>query len=396
MPHEIILDSVPAGYVVEASSTEAPGLAKIVVREFTSSEDGELLISRLEGIPNELISRLPPQTGRPSTLDHLVAIIRDDRPATVYVNECNIMVQFRSARAIQAGEFVREDDIVDVGALKCGGLDFPPEAGVVFLMSAGWRKGLFFDLIPLGPEHQRRGYDIEKQLGSYFAYLLNQNVFSLAEPQWTALIEQQWFPFVSLQKALLRKMVAHLKSGGSVDVLLPQVVDRVRGLIPAMLGRWSKSALFQSHLELLRHASSEFLEGDFVSCTAIVYPRIEGLLRSLHESLGIKEKASQSVLSRASIQGRQDELHQHSWLLPDKFTRYLEEAYFAGFEPGKPAKLSRHTLGHGVASGADFNQKAACIGLLVLDQLFYMLPSDTPANQGLQPTALRAIEKRRG
>jgi len=376
MPHEITLDSVPAGYIVDPSSKEAPGVAKIVVREFTSSEDGELFISRLMGIPNDLISRLPPEIARPSTLDHLVAIIREDRRATIYVNECNTMVQFRSARAIQAGEFVTEDDIVDVGVLKFEGIDFPSDAGVVCVMSAGWRKGLFFDLVPLGPERHQRDYDIEKQLGSHFAYLLNQNVFSLEESQWTALIEQQWFPFVSLQKSLLRMMVAHIKTGGSVDVLLPQVFDRVRDLIPAMLARWSKSSIFQAHLELLRHAASKFLEGDCVSSTAITYPRIEGLLRSLHESLGIEEKASQSVLSRASIQGRQDELHQRSWLLPEKFRRYLEEAYFAAFEPGKPAKLSRHSLGHGVAAAADFNQKAACIGLLVLDRLFYLLPSE--------------------
>ena len=65
------------------------------------------------------------------------------------MNECNIMAHFRSARAIQADELVREDDIVDVDALKCEGVDFPPDAGIVFMMSAGWRKGLFFDLIPL-------------------------------------------------------------------------------------------------------------------------------------------------------------------------------------------------------------------------------------------------------
>src|SRR2546423_116208 len=103
MPHQITLDSVPAGYVVESSSEERPGLTKIVVREFTSSEDGELLISRLEGIPSDLIARMPSGTVAPSSVDHFVAIIRDDRKATVYVNECTILVQFRSARDVRAG-----------------------------------------------------------------------------------------------------------------------------------------------------------------------------------------------------------------------------------------------------------------------------------------------------
>jgi hypothetical protein len=57
------------------------------------------------------------------------------------------------------------------------------------------------------------------------------------------------------------------------------------------------------------------------------------------------------------------------------FQKYLDEAYFAHFEPGKPARMSRTSVGHGVADAADFNQKAACIGFLVLDQLFYFLPN---------------------
>ena len=60
------------------------------------------------------------------------------------------------------------------------------------------------------------------------------------------------------------------------------------------------------------------------------------------------------------------------------FRKYMEQAYFASFEPGVTPVLSRNSVGHGVASAADFNEKGACLGLLILDQLFYFLPSMRP------------------
>jgi hypothetical protein len=56
---EVRLDAPPAGYALE-SATEGQ-TAHVAVREFTSSEDGKVFISRLEGIPQQLLSLLPPQ-----------------------------------------------------------------------------------------------------------------------------------------------------------------------------------------------------------------------------------------------------------------------------------------------------------------------------------------------
>lgn len=134
--------------------------------------------------------------------------------------------------------------------------------------------------------------------------------------------------------------------------------------------------MFAKHIDLLEHAAAEFREGDFVSATAILYPRIEGLMRDLHVQVGAKEKATQTALAERLVEKGKAELHQYSWLLPDLFKRYLKEAYFAGFEPGTPAKLSRHTVGHGVANAVDFNEKAATIGFLIVDQTFWFLPKN--------------------
>jgi len=42
--------------------------------------------------------------------------------------------------------------------------------------------------------------------------------------------------------------------------------------------------------------------------------------------------------------------------------------------------LSRNTVGHGVATIEQFNEKGATLGLLTLDQLYFFLPpTDKPS-----------------
>jgi hypothetical protein len=48
MPHEIVLDDLPAGYSL--SHTKQGEKARIFTKEFTSSEDGDEFIARLGSI----------------------------------------------------------------------------------------------------------------------------------------------------------------------------------------------------------------------------------------------------------------------------------------------------------------------------------------------------------
>lgn len=374
MPFEIQLNEPVHGYALD-SALEGQTV-NIRIEEFTSSEDGELFMSRLEELPQLLLSRLPSNANiQPSMIDHLVAIIKKDLTATVYVNECKVVIRTRTGRAVGAGEEVTEDAIVDIDRLSFDGVHFPKDAGVVCVFSAGWRKGFYFDLSPLIPDKPDRTYEVEELLGSYMARLQYQQLFSLNENDWDFLIQRGWFPFVSLPKRTARKLISFAQSRLDLDTVLPEVVKAVTAALPVMRERWSESELLRPHLELLLHSVDEFAEDDYISCTAIIYPRIEGILRSIHEALGKEGKITQSSLTQVSTEARQEELHPHSWLLPDKFQRFIKESYFAHFTPGEPAKLSRHTVGHGVATVEQFNEKAACLGLLIVDQLFFYLPT---------------------
>lgn len=389
MPYEIVLDHPPAGYVAEPPTGE--GYVKVIVREFTSSEDGELFISRLEGIPSEIVGRLPATAGvTPSSVNHLLAVIHQNLRTVVYANECPVMAKIRAARAIQAGEVVHEDDIVDIDSLTFNGAEVPEDAAVVCVLSAGWRKGLFFDLTPLGPDHPARDYDLDRVLGSYFAYLLNQQVFKLNEAEWGLLFQQGWFPFVSLPKSVVRQLLAAVRSGRSADGHLKSVVEALHRMGPEMRKRWSEATVLRPHLRLLEHALDEFIKGDYISATSILYPRIEGILRSMHPAAGSSSSLRPPGLADAAVSPWIGTVHGYSWLLPDLFKRYLENVYFAGFAPGAEAPVSRHSVGHGVAPADGFDQKHACIALLIVDQLRFLMPVNEPANHGLEPTARSA------
>jgi hypothetical protein len=66
--------------------------------------------------------------------------------------------------------------------------------------------------------------------------------------------------------------------------------------------------------------------------------------------------------------------HEYSLLLPIRFSKYLQDVYFAGFDPNQPTPVSRNSIAHGVADPQDYSLKASTIGLLTLDQIFYFLP----------------------
>ena len=260
MPVDFTFELPPAGYM---TANAAPGdLTWIAVREFTSSEDGDLLISRLEGIPTQVLARIPAQFGvRASTVDHMLLVIRPDLHATVWVNECGIKLRARFGRRIEAGETVYDNDIIDIDAMIFDDIDIPDDAAVLVVMSAGWRKGMFFDLTPLGPGAPKRDYDLDKLLGSYMAYLKNQALFRLDATDWDFLISRLWFPFVTLTAKLKAKLVAYTKNRDDVDRLLPDVVAEVKALIPHMLQRWPESRIFEDHLPFCSTLSTNSTKG---------------------------------------------------------------------------------------------------------------------------------------
>jgi hypothetical protein len=158
-----------------------------------------------------------------------------------------------------------------------------------------------------------------------------------------------------------------------IDSLLDTIAEDVKQMLPRMLKTFEKSELFAHDVPLLRNAVDRFIAKDYISTAAILYPRIEGLLRSHFQSLRLSGRPTSKRLVAAAIDAPAKK-HQYSLLLPNRFQHYLENVYFENFDPEHPPTIfSRHTLAHGVAPVETFSLKAATTGLLILDQLSFFL-----------------------
>ena len=103
MPIEIAFNEMPAGYSLNAA--KHGGNVQVRMRDFVSSEDGDKLVTHLEGVSDFILSRIPGYVS-PSTIDHLLAIIRPDKTGTVYINELEFTGLMRPRRSLKKGEAI--------------------------------------------------------------------------------------------------------------------------------------------------------------------------------------------------------------------------------------------------------------------------------------------------
>jgi hypothetical protein len=373
MPFEIKFENTPAGVCLEA--VRGGGTAKVRAIEFVSEEDGDTLVERLEAFGSDILGRLPGSPPiQPNQVQHLLAVIRRDGTATVYLNELKTHGRVQVKREIAKGDFVFADDIADVHRLEFEGVTIPKDAGIVYIFSVGWRRAIFYDFVPLLPKDncKDREYDVATAFAQFFAYMMFQHRFKITEQAWQTLFDGQWFPFITLKDSTIRNLIGHASSAWPLDDLSEAIAAEVKQLVPTILARWRKTASFADHIKILEQATERYLACDFVSTTALVYPRIEGLMRSHQMLTDPGAQATQKGLSGSAVKAAENERHPSTPLLPGRFRQYLESVYFASFNPTDPKiKVSRNSVGHGVAAAEEYSLKSATISLLIVDQLCY-------------------------
>ncbi len=371
MPFEVQMNLVPAGVAASAKRREDP-TAEVRCFEFLSTEDGQLLVQRLEGHARHCLNLIPSaQRPRESQIDHMLVIVRSDCSATIYVNELRQVARGRVSRAIKAGEPVMRDDFVDIESVDLG-IDIPSDAGFLFMFSSGWRRGLVYDFCPIIGEKVPREFNVNRLLAQALAHVQYQERFSITVDEWKALFDSQWFPFVHLKSATLDRMLSYIRSGWSIDELTSEIVSEVEEFLDDAIVAWRSHPAFADHIDVLTHAAARFKDKDFMSCAGLLYPRIEGILRSLAKISGgpLPPRNQCDAMADRVVAGKV--MNPQCLLLPHRFRDYLRRVYFADFNPNDPhVKVSRHSVGHGVASAAEFNDKAAVVGLLIVQQLFY-------------------------
>lgn len=376
--HILELKNPPAGYC--ESSVKSGEKATVITREFTSSEDGDHFINRLEGFPAEIIRLLPKESNiKCSSVDNMLVLINKQGQCKVYINELEIILQVQVKSSVKKGDPVYEDDLADIISLEFKGIEIPKNEGIFVIFSKGWRKGLYFDLHPLSHNGIEREYELWSTLGHYYNYVFFQDLHKITTNDWNKLFKQKWFPFIGLKKKTVDSLLNYIRSDWDCDEMLNEIAIEVEDCLPQYIDKWRNSTIFDEHIELIVHAAEVFKNKDYISSTSILYPRIEGVLRNINQSVR-NEKNSQKDLAKAPMEISRYTEKRYSRILPTKFIEYLTEIYFANFSPGKPAEISRNSIGHGVASFNEFSIKSSIIGFLVLEQIFYHVPSKEESN----------------
>ena len=365
---------LPAGYVAESTKTKKTGENVLVsTRGFASTADGQLFVRLLEQFPTNILLKLPGEH-RPSQVDSLLAIVSPTGTTQVYVNEIEPIMTTRVSRAVKAGQPISMNDVSEIQQLEFANIEIPKDAAILFVFSIGWRRGLYYDFGPLaGKDAQPRKYDLAKVLGGVYAHVLFQERFLISEADWNSLLASQWFLFIGLPHTLIDKMIRHIEANWRVDDLLEEIASVVKHKAPSMLSSWRKHHVFGPHISIVETAIDRFLAGDYISCTGLLYPRIEGILRTYYRSRHAEQgKTSSRSLASSAVAAKRDDPDVQSLVLPERFESYLNNVYFRDFNPGsQDVPVSRHSVSHGEAPSEKFNLKSSVISILIIHQLFY-------------------------
>jgi hypothetical protein len=366
MPVEVVLNEVPAGVVIKAC--RGGESASVRVTGFVSSEDGQELITHLEQFPSTLLAKAVGDRVSPSQVDNLLAIVRRDKTATVYVNELRPTLTTKIAVAKEKGDPVFKDDIVDITNVDLG-VNVPDDAAVVFVFSWGWRKGVFYDFSPLRPDAAHRAFDLPATLGALYTRLMFQERFPISNDDWANLFKEGWFPFVGLRGETVKLLLTHLRAGWGLDDLTPRVVDEVGSKARSFFEVWKSHPALAEYAPILGEAVGLFQSGDHAGCSQLLHPRIAEAVRAALPPSGAPDQGGQEDLGEHDASP--DAVRAESLLMPHRFEAYLREVYLPTFNPEGPAESA-------VPWPAP---KSAAVGLLVVHQLFHSLG---PANRGLQ------------
>jgi hypothetical protein len=304
--------------------------------------------------------------------DSLFAIFHPDKSATVYYNEFYPRFTARAKRPIEKGEPITLDDIYGVDHVALDEIKISKDDGVCYLFSCGWRKGLFFDFGPLhaGGDRRESTYDLGAVLADCRTRVMFQERFSIEDSVWTEMFRQRWFPFACLSCDRIRHTIEFAREGLEIDAELESFRQHAINLVGQRLKEWESELAFADHIALFHRAYERFVVGDDVSATAILFPRIEGIIRD-HQNAVTPDaplKQKQFVATGSGIDN--PAMGTTSTFLPERFRQYLDEVFFCSFDGKKrPSIASRHTIAHGVAPAELFDRKSATIAFLILLQI---------------------------
>jgi hypothetical protein len=367
---EILIGGKPVvGFSIDAA--RAGDNVRVAQRCFLTDYDGDLFFTCLDQISRiYLRDWMSSSRKKESAISNCLIFIQKNNEAKVFINIPTAM-QIISKRSIEKGDEIYRDDIADLIRVRFPGIQVKSDCAVIYIFSKGWRRGLYFDFLPVQPQSIYRTSDLETLFASFHSYLLFPEVHRLEPKVKEKMFKFGWFPFIRILGRNFEEICNTLKHEFPLIETEIKVVDSFdEKSIRDMKDAWMTKEVFKKDETVIETAIARYIEKDYISAIHVLYPRIEGLMRYIYMGENGKPTSKKLVDKlTAPVAKKSIDL---SLFLPEDFNEYLKQFYFSSFdlEKGK-IDLSRHSLAHGVAKKEDFSKIRAFQAILILDQIFH-------------------------
>jgi hypothetical protein len=368
----VTLENPIAGICLASVQGNAEGTSRVPILPggFFTSDDGPELYVYLDSLFNYFLAKTLARAGfRIEDIDNCLVNIVDGTNAKIWVNFPTVM-QSIAKGAVTAGQPVTLDALADIRSVSFRTIPMPSHGAIAYTFQHGWRRALYFDFSMVVEEPNRPLTDLSALLGSLHAALIFRERIQMKPDILGKMFRTGWFPFIRLPNDLSTGLYRHFQENWDHAPIEEEIVRVLSPAVPTLLEGWSKKATFAPHLDVLRDGLRLFGKGEYTATTALLLPKVEGILRTLNMGRGPAGarnlRANLLARVRAQVAGA-------TAFLPEAFVQYLEDFYYAGFDlDANNVPPSRHSFMHGIGPDAEAAKPAFCMKLLLtLDQLFF-------------------------
>lgn len=303
----------------------------------------------------------------------MLLVIKPGKHSELWADTAAMSVAAMAKRALEAGNVVFENDIVDVIAMSFPLVEINKEDRVFCLFRQDWRFALYFDT---NPDKNLSLDEFQRSLGNLFRNLKYRHIYDAIEsPEISEkLLKAGWFPFAEIITSEFPDLIKHCEANLDLQSVEERIIasfDEER--LTRLLQRWLAKPHFASREVVLRSAVKNFLAKDPVAVIKTIVTEIEGILNEAYRTqngVGAKGKALREF---AVALAERKAGNPYTLLMAKPFAEYLEKRMFADFDPlaGNGDAASRHAVGHGEAKAESYTQVAALQALLTLDQFAF-------------------------
>ncbi|OGQ22849.1 MAG: hypothetical protein A3C46_05210 [Deltaproteobacteria bacterium RIFCSPHIGHO2_02_FULL_44_16] len=358
-----------AGFSMENKEANQGGQIKVLIKGFFTSQTEEFHKIADNTATFFLFKSIKSlTTSSVSSISNYLVLLNEDGKYDLHIG-MPILFEGLVKRDIQVGEGISYADLAAIRRVRFPTISIPARTGIIYFFSEGYRHGLYIDLTPYISHEPISIDDLERDLAihlqqmAFESHFKNDDIISNMEAD-------GWFRFSAIPKELFDQLYAFYND--------PNIKDKtsiVRNYfsyeqLNKLIGKWEKKEIFRDHMGLIRSSFDAFKNGNYPAAISTLYPRIEGLLRTMSKG----ETSDQTLpwlikrLREAGIQ----KAGSKSLLFPRQFQQYLGTFLCKkfDFESGN-IEFSRHSHSHGVLKENEYTYERAIIGYLILDHISY-------------------------